>query len=258
MNYSNKPTRRPSKRVLWGCGLLFLSLLIGFVSARYRAIESTYSYSCSNQLLSIGKSLRKYLETHGTFPSAYLCSDQEKAVNSWRAAIMPDLLHNFPYGPINSDPGDPSYDLSEPWNGPHNTQLHLDKVPYSFMQCPSETQQSPAITNYIAVVGPGTMWTGCEPVKPSADGSDDEKILVIEVIDSDILWIEPRDLTLEEALDSLHATKGTRIGSHHPDGIHYVTVGGTVRTLDPNIDRESLRKLLTRDSSAAPKSDHQP
>ena len=38
------------------------------------------------------------------------------------------------------------------------------------------------------------------------------------------------------------------IGSHHLDGIHYLTVGGEVRTLDPRIDRESLRTLFVRDT----------
>jgi hypothetical protein len=86
-------------------------------------------------------------------------------------------------------------------------------------------------------------------VKAAADGSDKDKILVIEVVDSDILWMEPRDLTLDQALDELQRSSGTRIGTHHRDGIHYVTVGGDVRTLDHNIDRESLRMLLVRDSA---------
>ena len=90
------------------------------------------------------------------------------------------------------------------------------------------------------------MWPGTTPAKMAADGSDKDKILVIEVVNSDILWMEPRDLTLEQALDSFRTKQG--IGSRHRDGIHYVTVGGDVRMLDPNIDRESLRKLLVRES----------
>jgi hypothetical protein len=91
------------------------------------------------------------------------------------------------------------------------------------------------------------MWPGSKPAKKAADGSDNDKILVIEVINSDILWMEPRDLTLEQALDAIQPKKGIGIGSQHRDGIHYVTVSGQVRTLDRNIDRESLRKLLVRD-----------
>ena len=92
------------------------------------------------------------------------------------------------------------------------------------------------------------MWPGCNPAKQAADGSDKDKILVIEVVNSDILWMEPRDLTLEQVLDAIQPKKGIGIGSRHRDGIHYVTVGGEVRTLDRNIGRGSLRKLLVRDS----------
>jgi hypothetical protein len=118
-------------------------------------------------------------------------------------------------------------------------------------ECLSDDHQKPAFTDYVAVVGPTTMWTGCEPVRPATDGSDNDKILVIEVINSGIRWMEPRDLTLEEALNNIQPKKGIGIGSCHGDGIHYVTVGGDIRTLDPHIDRESLRKLLVRDSAVA-------
>lgn len=143
-----------------------------------------------------------------------------------------------------------TYDFAKPWDGPENSRLLLhesDKAQW-FFQSPSAGSEDPAITNYVAVVGPNTMWPGSQPAKQAADGSDKDKILVIEVINSDILWMEPRDLTLEQALDAIQPKKGIGIGSRHRDGIHYLTVGGKVRTLDPNIDRESLRKLLVRDS----------
>ncbi len=118
--------------------------------------------------------------------------------------------------------------------------------------CPSSYSENMYFTDYVAVVGPETMWPGTEPTKVAEDGSDNDKILVIEIVNSDIHWMEPRDLTLEEALDAIQPDKGVGIGSRHPDGIHYVTVGGEVRTLDRNIDRESLRRLFTRDAAKPP------
>jgi hypothetical protein len=67
--------------------------------------------------------------------------------------------------------------------------------------------------------------------------------------------MEPRDLTLEQALGAIQPKKGVGIGSQHCDGIHYVTVSGEVRTLDRNLDRGSLRKLLVRDSPSSPDAD---
>lgn len=94
---------------------------------------------------------------------------------------------------------------------------------------------------------PDTIWPGRTAAKPATDGSDDDKILLIEVINSDILWMEARDLTVEQALDAIQPKSGIGIGSRHREGVHYVTVGGEVRTLDPDIDRESLRRMFVRD-----------
>ena len=149
-----------------------------------------------------------------------------------------------------------NYEFAEPWDSPRNSKRLAPDSPVfqDLFQCPSAGNKDPAITNYVAVVGANTMWPGCDGVKKAADGSDKDKILLIEVINSDIHWNEPRDLTLEQALDSIQPKQGIGIGSHHKDGIHYVTVGGEIRTLDPNIDRESLRKLLVRDSPEVPAS----
>ena len=61
-------------------------------------------------------------------------------------------------------------------------------------------RKDPCVTNYVAVVGPNTMWPGSTPAKLAKEGSDNDKILLIEITNSDINWMEPRDLTLEEAL----------------------------------------------------------
>lgn len=242
-----------SKRLIWSGILLFLflALIASCGVLCKRAIEGSRRLTCCNNLKQIGLALLNYHEIHGNFPPAYLCDKAGKPVNSWRTEVIPSFWYNFRPG-RDDYAGDEGYDYTEPWNGPKNARLGLDKKRCDEFQCPSAGSEGPAITNYVAIVGPNTMWSGCEPVKKAADGSDKDKILVIEIINSDILWMEPRDLTLEQALDNIQPKKGIGSGSHHKDGIHYVTVGGEVRTLDRNIDRESLRKLLVRDSPDVP------
>jgi hypothetical protein len=228
----------------WGISLLlFLALAASCTVAVLHLREMARSATCYNNLCQIGLALRGYHTQFGTFPPAYLCDKTGKPVNSWRTRIVPGVLsYNFPR----------AYDFTKPWDGPENSRLFPRKMWLHCFQCPSAGSEEPAITNYVAVVGPNTMWPGCTAAKQAAGWSDKDKILVIEVVNSDILWMEPRDLTLDQALDAICPKMGVGIGSRHRDGIHYVTVLGAVRALDPNIDRESLRRLLVRDTSESP------
>jgi hypothetical protein len=238
--------------VRWTIASLVLLALIVWSFASFRdSMEESHNQTCSHNLAMIGLALRNYCDRFGTFPPAYLCDRSGKAVNSWRAQVIPMFCYNFRPGRDDYAGGE-GYDYGEPWNGPKNARLQLEKKRCKEFQCPSDQNEEPATTDYVAVVGPNTMWPGCKPAKPAADGSDRDKILVIEVIHSDILWMEPRDLTLEQALQSIQPKSSIRIGSRHSRGIHYLTVSGAVRTLDSNIDRESLRKLLVRDASKVP------
>jgi hypothetical protein len=230
--------------------LCLLAVVLGFgtpalfVKMRKDAVESARCAKCRSELKAISLALLAYKNKHGAFPPAYFCDKSGKPVNSWRLLVA-DLA--FYHRNVSA-----GYDVSQSWGAPRNFTFGLRNQTVEEFQCPSAGGEGPAITNYVAVVGPNTMWPGCEPAKPADDSSDNDKILVIEVVNSDILWMEPRDLTLEQALDTIQPKTGAGIGSHHSDGIHYVTVGGEVRTLDPNIDRESLRKLLVRASAEAP------
>jgi len=252
---------RVGRVVFWAVSSLFLLALIVWCGVLgMRTIDESRSRTCRYNLQLIGRALLNYQQLHGTFPPAYLCDKAGKPVNSWRAAVVPYFSYNFRPG-RDDYAGGPGYDDAEPWNGPKNSMLRYGpqnaKVPLNKhrceeLQCPSDRKDEPAITHYVAVIGPNTMWPGGKAAKPAADGSDRDKILVIEVVHSDILWMEPRDLTLDQALDNIQPKTGIGIGSHHRHGIHYVTVAGEVRTLDPNIDRESLRRLLVRDSAGSP------
>lgn len=232
--------RRTSLRtVMWGVvAVALLSIAIGLCITVYDAHRFSQSHGCQCFLKGIGLALRSYHQHYGCFPPAHLCDKDGKPLNSWRTLIVHNYWYSF---------RDSGYDLTHPWNAPKNAGLKLDDYPIRGYRCPSEGDSRSPLTDYVAIVGSNTMWPGCQPAKQAADGSDKDKILVIEVMNSDIRWVEPRDLTLEQALDAIQPKQGIGIGSRHRDGIHYVTVGGDVRTLEPTIDREALRKLLIRD-----------
>ncbi len=209
-----------------------LGLIMWFVKLARIAEED---HQCQNNLKRIALGILNYEQMNGCLPPAYVLGKDGTPAHSWRRLICTYL---------ESQPWDEILDSSEPWNGPKNSQR---RIPLSVFRCPAANTPEPCATNYVVVVGPNTMWPGSMSAKIALDGSDKGKILVIEIVNSDILWMEPRDLTLDEALTLIQPKKRVGIGSWHPSGIHYITVAGTVGTLDPKIDRESLRRLLTRE-----------
>ena len=239
-----RPERGGISRLAFMVLLLSFLALTGSCTVLFMYVrEEVRHMTCGNNLKQIGLALTTYQMQYGTFPPASLCDKTGNPVNSWRTLIVPARLwYNIPS----------AYDFAKPWDAPENSRLISREKVFSVFQCPSDGNREPAITNYVAVVGSNTMWPGSRPAKRADDGSDDDKILVIEVVNSNILWMEPRDLTLEQALDAIQPKKGIGIGSHQRDGIQYVTVGSQVRTLDPIIDRKSLRKLFVRDSHVHP------
>jgi hypothetical protein len=241
LDSSHAPPKSTLRRRLFWITLIAVlcGLAVWFVNAAQSAREAARSLSCQGQLKQLGLALLNYHQANGCLPPAYLLDKNGKPAHSWRMF----LVRSWPEVDI------PSYDFSESWNSPRNSELSLR---HSCFACPSARDRDSPITDYVVVVGPNTLWPGSKGATLAKDGSDDDKILLIEIVKSDIHWTEPRDLTLEEALDVIQPKTGIGIGSLHPRGIHYVTANDTVRTLDRNIDRNSLRKLLTRESVKNP------
>jgi len=164
-------------------------------------------------------------------------------MHSWRVLLLPYLgekgLHS-------------QYNFNEPWNGPNNGKLAC-KMPSCFV-CPGSSVKPP-LTNYVAVVGPQAAWRGAEPMK-EGDISDglDNTILLVEVADSDINWMEPRDLSFEQALAGVNPDRGQGISSphvhegdyfHHDEPVAHVDFVDKVVPLHERMSPNSLKALLT-------------
>jgi hypothetical protein len=198
-------------------------------AARRNALEMP----CRHNLKQIALALENYASSHGSFPPARTLDDHRHAIQSWRAHLMPFLgFYSF----------DEQYSLAEPWNSPKNRRL--TNFPCPIFVCPcGKDQTRTRITNYVAVVGPETMWPGSESARPR-DEVNPDAILVIEYPDSEIPWGEPRDLTVEECVAMLQLRNARRDAGPHPSGLLYVTVKGEVRSLGPNIRPDAVRQLL--------------
>lgn len=156
--------------------------------------------SCENRMRQIAVALRAYHDKHLTYPPAYTTDAAGNKLHSWRTLILPFMGRENLYQRIA---------LDEPWDSPRN--LVVGEFLPEF-HCDAEVQPPSSKTSYVAVVGPGSVWDPQSPVK-RADITDkkSQTLLIVEWHDSDIRWMEPRDLSVEEFV-----AQGGR--SHHPFG----------------------------------------
>ncbi len=240
-------TKAPEARTtgLRACFWLACAVVISFLALVaiivHSAMEDRNATVCRSRIAHIKGALDVYSITHGCLPPAYVTDEQGNRLHSWRALLM------YPGGFLYDGPGE--YDQTEPWDGPNNRRL-LDDPFGEWFACPSDTQsQRLKRTSYVAVIGERTLWPGDKPLyfanlPPSAYS----KILVIEIPDTDIPWMEPRDISIDEALALFSAPGGLR-DSRHPGGLHYVLLGGTTALISSIKTVEEFRQMLELDDT---------
>ena len=132
-----------------------------------------------------------------------------------------------------------SYDFDDPWDTPGNRNLPFD---VEMFHCPSSSHRDNSpVCDYVAVVGPGLIFSGSKPVSIGdiRDGPENT-IMLIEISKSTIHWMEPKDVTIEELISS-------GMTSNHSGCVNVVFANGAVRRLRNDIDGKTLRALLTID-----------
>ncbi len=108
------------------------------------------------------------------------------------------------------------------------------------------------MTNYVLVTGPSTALT--RKGTPTANGVPPDAVLLVEVANSDIHWMEPRDMTLDD-LAAGQAGGCRPLTSHHversywhdwePAAGNVVCADGRVHFLRGPISPEDAKALLT-------------
>ena len=211
-------------------GMLLCGCCAGLLSTALRpATESGRRVQCKSNLSNLGKALHNYNSSLGSFPPAYLADANGKPLHSWRTLLLPYL----------EEPKiRRAYQLDEPWDGPHNRQLHGRAVHH--FDCPAD-EAPDTQTSYVAIVGPGTMWHGAHPctVSEITDGTSNT-IMLVEVRNSGINWLEPRDLTAPELKARILAKRWRERPRNHHSGGHVLMVDASVHWLS---DEDLLKRL---------------
>lgn len=190
---------------------------------------------CSTNLRQISLALMGYHDTFGSFPPAFLADSNGRPMHSWRVLILPQMGHKDVYD---------QYRFDEPWDGPHNRLLQSTVVP--IFGCPGGKTVAATDTDYVVVVGPGTVFPAdhCTSLSQLGDGPANT-LLVVEVHHSGIHWMEPRDLDFAQMPATINSKKGQGIRSQHPGGALAAFVDGHVEFLPNDLPPEQLRARLT-------------
>ncbi len=257
----DSPAAEPSGRLGFSLRSLLIALLVVFILLAifvpsFRHLRRlNQQMQCQNHLKQIALALHNYWDTHMTFPRACAYGDDGTPMHSWRVAIVPFL---------ESQPFYDRYDFSEPWNGPHNGQLgddipdtwyEFDGTPYQAVLCPpwyrcpgTPKAQNRWLTNYVMLIddrpgkpnGPPNL-PGSVPPSPNPGSA----VMVIEIADSDIHWMEPRDVLLSELSLKINDRSKRSLSSYH-GGACIALADGTVEILDDATTEERVRELLTQ------------
>jgi prepilin-type processing-associated H-X9-DG protein len=223
----------------WFCAAVGSGIIVGALIAPLvsPSPEPSRRSQCRNNLKQIGLALHNYHDVHGCFPPAYVTDAAGRPLYGWRVLILPYIEQK------------PLYDqfcLDEPWDSLNN--LTLSQTPIDEFGCPSDeswrTKGAAATTNYLAVVGSGTMWPGntSRCFADVADGTSNT-IAVVEVLNSGVHWAEPRDLHADQMAPNVNPEVGQGISSGHPGGANVAFVDGHVSYLPSDIPPETIRAM---------------
>lgn len=202
--------------------------------------EAARRSQCRANLFQIGLALFNYRAEHGRYPPPCVLDSHGNPLHSWRVLILPHLGASQEFK---------EFDLSLAWNAGSNRELIRRGERYA---CPSDPVATKAgFTSFVAVVGDNTMWRSLaeESVKDNTRETT-EKIVVIEVPSSTILWTEPRDYTLDEVITHFSAFQNSDrhrryLGEgHHPPGLHYLTETGRIGRINSIRDADELRRKI--------------
>jgi hypothetical protein len=190
--------------------------------ARIEAVASR----CQNELKEIGLGILNHDSARTYLPNSDLTDPAGNVLSSWRFGIQPFL-----------ESSSWSRSFLSPWNAPVNRQPA--SVKYD-VYCWDQSNPSPH-TSAFGVTGKDTMFDGTRRTYQDVSG---DLIVVIEVRDSKIHWMQPGDYKVADLL----AYQG-KIGDHlHGllrDRLHVLFADGTVWALDANAPIAELQPFLT-------------
>ena len=239
--------------------MLSLVLLVGALclgAPNFEQSRGQARHSMSKiQLRQIEQALLRYHDEYGSFPPATVNGPDGRPWHSWRVLLLPFLEHLRSEDDIYDE-----YRFDEPWDSPHNRGLAVTVKDGPYFAPSDERAMRDRTTSYVAVVGERAMWKPDGEVVRQSDVTDDpaRTAHVIEMVESGILWTEPRDVDVDtmtfdvnaevgEGIRGNHVGKEGWFGYHGPTRASVSLLDGTALVLTPKTPPDTVRSLLLRD-----------
>ncbi len=246
-NPPKEPPLQFSVRSLLVITAVVAAILGATVPAFRAARQAEQRMDCVNNLRLIAMACANYRDTYKAFPPAITYDEDGNAMHSWRGLISPYMESSGFYG---------AYDLTEPWNGPNNrllgdetpdTFIDSQRNPYqclyapSFYRCPaSPRSQDRMLTNYVMLIDDRNG----SPERPhDATPRTGSSIIILEITDTDIHWMEPRDVLLSELRSKTNHPQKDRLSGRH-NGVCVVRADDNSEVLYEPVTAERLEELL--------------
>ncbi len=214
-------------------------VVMGFLFVRMvqDAREAARGSQCRGHFKQLVMALHFYHDTFKCFPPAYTTDSHGRRMHSWRALILPWIEQRDIVA---------KYDFSKPWNDPANLAM-ADQINLDLFHCHSEPDHGTSLmTNYVVVVGQPTAFPGAGSTTKDdiTDGLEDT-ILLVEIANSDIRWMEPRDLEFDKLSFAINDPHRPGISSSHPRGAGVCFANGVVIRATKSLRPATVRGLLT-------------
>ena len=190
---------------------------------------------CPENIHNLGHATLIYVYAKDQFPPAYTTDASGNRLHSWRTILLPYMEQQDLFA---------RFKMDEPWNSEHNSPA--TKVRPAYLHCPADDKAGESDTSYVAVVGPGTIWSATRKISMSdiKDGPADT-LLFIEMKNSGIHWAEPRDLELDNLPPGVTKQNFGKVLSNHPGGFFAVFADGHIEFIPSTIPWEQFEAMST-------------
>lgn len=231
--------------------LALLAIAAPFLRKAYRkAREAHLKDRCRTNLELIAFACGNYRDKwKNKLPPAAVYDENGVPLHSWRCLLLPYLPQQLVYG---------RYDFDVAWNEGTNLNLlsplddakgvdipkkDITKIRQWF-QCPcANTSNTDLHANFVMIVDRERQYTSEQIPRTHRTKSAyatrhaGDAVVIMEIHDSDIHWLEPRDLSISESLAIVEDSSGT---GPHAGGRHVMNRQGKVEFLS---DQQIVARL---------------